>query len=232
MADADLAYAFGGVAADTPLDTVVAIDPSVTSALRLLEMKMAGPRDGLTATTVNVGGVPEILVFGGGIDPLPVAEVFVPGAAPRFEMRTPAEPMTQRRDHGAVVLPSNDTVLLVGGVDNNGVARTDSALYNARTKTLSPGPITLKTARSKFGLFIVANDLVVVAGFDRQGAPIGNAEIFDASTEMLTPKGITPCVPRGRPAVATLANQSAVVIGGQQADGHGSAVVEIYQPFR
>jgi hypothetical protein len=232
VADADTAYAFGGVVGDTPLDTVVAIDPMMTSAVRLLDVKMAGPRDGLTATTVTVSGVAEILVFGGGVDPLPVAEVFFPGAAPRFEARMPTEMMPQRRDHGAVVLPSKDTVLLVGGKDNAGNVLGDSVLYNARTKTLSRGPINLKTARRKFGIFIVANDLVVVGGFDAQGAPVGTAEIFDASTEMLTPKGTTPGVPRGGPAVATLSNQSAVVIGGQQADGHGSAVIEIYQPLR
>jgi hypothetical protein len=92
--------------------------------------------------------------------------------------------------------------------------------------------LNLKTPRSKFAMFIVDKDLVVAAGLDAQNAPIPNAEVFDASSEMLTPKGVVPCVPRGGPVSATLQNQSALMIGGQQADGRGSAVVEIYQPFR
>jgi hypothetical protein len=234
MADADVTYAFGGLGmGDAPLDTVVAINPADATALRLLTVKMAGPRDGLTATSVTVSGVPEIFIFGGGADTTPVAEVFTPGAAPKLEVRAPTTgAIAQRRDHGAVLLPGNETVLIVGGRDNAGAALGTSVLFNARTNTLVPGPLNLKTPRSKFAMFIVDKDLVIAAGFDAQNAPIGNAEVFDASSEMLTPKGVVPCVPRGGPVSATLQNQSAVMIGGQQANGQGSAVVEIYQPFR
>jgi hypothetical protein len=227
LADADLTYAFGGAGDGTELDTVVALDPSVDDAFRVLDLKMAAPRVGHTATAVAVSAVPEVLIFGGEHADATVAEVFVPGTTPRF-VTPDGDAGPVRWDHGAILLPP-DRVLVVGGKTATGTLG-DSLIYSARLRQIGPGPITLRTPRSAFTAFVVGTDLVIAGGIDAQGQRIGDAEVFN--TDQLTPKGVVPAEKRSGAAAAVLSNESAFIVGGTLPDGNSSPTIEIYQPFR
>jgi hypothetical protein len=229
LASADVIYAFGGEADGNQLDTVVAIDPAMDDAFKLLEPHMGAPRVGHTATVVTVSAVPEVLVFGGDQSAPAVAEVFVPGTMPKF-LKPDGDPGPARWNHAAILLPP-DRILVVGGLGAGGPFG-DSLIYSAAQRQIARGPITLRTPRSSFSTFIVGNDLVIAGGLDAQGQPIGNAEVFNAMDDQLMPRGVVPAEKRSGAAVTVLPNESALVIGGTLPDGTASRVVEIYQPFR
>jgi hypothetical protein len=232
MVHTDVAYAIGGRAGDQPLDTAVAIDPAVDATFKILPAHLAGPREGHTATPVNIpGGGQEVLVFGGAPANVAVAEVLVAG-----QMFVPVvgNAGPPRRDHAAVLLPSKDRVLIVGGQNDSGVLG-DSLVYEGRTKSVGAGGITLKRARRNFAAFVVGDELVVAGGFGPDGAPVPTAEVYDASTLQARDLDV-PAHPRAGASVAVLPNLVVLLLGGTEADPmmagmlKASSVVELYQP--
>jgi hypothetical protein len=228
LVDLEAAYAFGGRAGDQLLDTVVKIDPVLDEALALLPVRMAGPREGHTATVAAVQAGREVLVFGGAAAAVPVAEVLTfPMAGPAFVPVT-GQAGPPRRDHVALAVPGKDWVIVIGGRNDAGVLG-DSILYQGQMRTIGPGVIKLATPRHSATAFILGDDLVVAGGFDAAGVPIGNAEVFH--TGDLMPRGVVPCSQRAGAAVIVLPNQMALLLGGTKADGLPTSVVEVYQPF-
>jgi hypothetical protein len=229
LVDLELAYAIGGRAGDLVLDTILSIDPSRDDAFKILPVKMAGGREGHTATVVTIPGGREVLIFGGAAPGVAVAEVM--GVTAAGPMLSPAVGAAgpARQDHGAVALPGGDRALVVGGRNAQGVLG-DSVLYAAATRTLSPGPITLQKPRHSFAAFVIDNDLVVAGGLDASGAAIPDAEIFNLSGGMVTPRAVVPCHPRTGPGVIELPNKMVLLLGGTGADGKATEIVEIYQP--
>src|SRR4051812_1710145 len=156
----DAAYAIGGRAGQ-PLDTVAVINPDAADGFKLLPQKMAGPRERHTATVVNISGGHDVLIFGGAAPGVPVAEVL---AAPGPMLLQPTgNGGPPRRDHAAVLLPSMDRVLILGGRSDTAVLG-DSVLYQASGRTLAAGPINLKRPRAEFAALVVGDDLVVAGG--------------------------------------------------------------------
>jgi hypothetical protein len=229
MVYTDAAYAIGG-RAGMPLDTIAAINPDLEGGFHLLPQKMAGPRERHTATVVDIAGGHDVLIFGGAPAGADVAEVLVP-PGPTLA-KTMGDAGGARRDHAALVLPPGDRVLILGGRGDAGV-RADTVVYQAASRTLAPGPITLKRPRAEFAAFIVGDDLVVAGGADDAGL-VNTAEIYSATT--LAPKSLdVPCVPRSGAAVVVLPNHLALIMGGTDADMKtgalkASSVVETYQP--
>jgi hypothetical protein len=227
----DATYAFGGEADGTELDTVVQLNPMVEDAFKLLDVHMAAPRTGHTATTIRVGAVADVLVFGGPRADPAVAEVFTGGTTPQFT-RPMGDPGPTRWNHAAVALPANRGVVIIGGQSAAG-ALGSMLLYEPATRKISPLPVSLRTPRSEFAAFVVLNDLVVVGGRNGQGEAIGDAEVFDISNGQLQPRAVMVTAEKRSGAAATvLPNDSAMLFGGTAADGKASPVVEIYQPFR
>jgi hypothetical protein len=137
---------------------------------------------------------------------------------------------TPRRDHAALVLGSGDRVIIIGGRNDGGVLG-DSVLYQAATRTLTAGPITLKRPRYDFAAFIVADDLVVAGGTDAAGALIDTAEIYGATD--LKPKALdVRCYKRAGAASIVMPNQMVLVLGGTEDGNKASLVDESYQPLR
>jgi hypothetical protein len=132
------------------------------------------------------------------------------------------------------LLPPNDRVLILGGRSDTAVLG-DSVLYQAGTRTLGPGPLTLKRPRAEFAAFVVGDDLVVAGGLDGNGAPINTAEIYGATN--LQPKNLdVPCAARSAAAVVVLPNHLVLLLGGSELDSKtgmlkASSVVETYQPL-
>jgi hypothetical protein len=229
MAAPDLVYAFGGRLGDRVLDTALVIDVT-NSNVQQLASKMTGPREGHTATAVNVHNGHEVLVFGGAPAGVPVADVLVTtGMVSGAMFVAPATAMgPPRRDHAALLLPSGDKVLIVGGRNDTG-ALADSVLYNASDRSFLPGAITLKYPRYDFAAFIIEDDLVVAGGRDASGMPLDKAEIYSAADFHF--KGETPCYKRAGAATVVLPNRMALLIGGTELPDKGSVVVESYQPL-
>jgi hypothetical protein len=231
MVYTDAAYAIGG-RAGAPLDTIAVINPDLDDGFRLLPQHMAGPRDGHTATVVNISGGRDVLIFGGAPTGVAVAEVLSPPGP--MLINPTGDDGGARRDHGAVLLPPGDRVLILGGRGDAGV-RGDTVLYQAGSHTLAPGPITLKRPRAEMAAFVVGDDLVVVGGVDNTGAFVTTAEVYSATT--LQPKNLdVPCVGRSGAAVVVLPNHLAMLLGGTEADmktgmPKASSVVETYQPI-
>jgi hypothetical protein len=232
----DATYAFGGEADGVELDTIVQLNPTVEDAFKLLDLHMGAPRTGHTASTLPVGAVSEVLVFGGPKADPAVAEVFVGGTVAQL-IKPSGDPGPTRWNHAAVSLPGNRGVLIIGGKSAAGTLGT-TLLYTPGSKQIGPGPITLETPRSEFAAFVVANDLVVAGGLDGNGQPIGNAEVFSIAGGKVEKKAVVPAEKRSGAAVAVLPNESAILFGGTVlVNGTGpdtvaSPVMEIYQPFR
>jgi hypothetical protein len=232
MVDTDAAYAIGGRAGDQALDTVVAINPSSDASFTPLPQKMAGPREGHTATVVALPNGREVLVFGGAAPGVTVAEVLIAGPMLVTPSGPPGPP---RRNHAAVALPGDDRVLVIGGRSDTGVLG-DTVLYQGSTRSVGPGPITLVKPRYDFSAFVVGDDLVISGGYDASGALVNTAEIYGAAD--LKPKATdVPCYPRSGASVMVLPNRLVILAGGteQVKDMPGmfdaSSVVEIYQPL-
>jgi hypothetical protein len=228
----DATYAFGGEGeGGTELDTVVQLNPmNVDDAFKLLDVKMGAPRTAHTATTLRVGAVADVLVFGGPHADAAVAEVFTGGTTPEF-VKPMGDAGPTRWNHAAVSLPSNRGVLIIGGKSAGGTLGS-ILLYEPATRKIGPAPVALKTPRSDFAAFVVLNDLVVAGGLDGQGQAIDNAEVFDISGGQVQPRMVVPTEKRSGAAATVLPNDSAMLFGGTSADGKASPVVEIYQPFR
>jgi hypothetical protein len=226
----DAAYAIGGRAGQ-PLDTVAAINPDQDNGFSVLPQRLAGPRERHTASVVNVSGGHEVLIFGGAAPGVAVAEIL---AAPGPMLVKPTgDAGVARRDHTAVVLPPGDRVLILGGRSDAGVLG-DSVLYQAGSRSLSAGPLTLKRPRAEHAAFVIGDDLVVAGGFDGAGGFVNTAEVYSATT--LQPKNLdVPCVARAGAVVIVLPNHLALLMGGTEPDSKtgmtkASSVVETYQP--
>ncbi len=230
LVEADTVYAVGGRDDKGPLDSIVAIDPTVeTNTFRVLEARLAGTRERHTATAVSGAMAQEVLVFGGAPPDKPVAERLVTGKTPTIEAVTGGGP--PRRGHAALVLPAPDgRVLILGGIDDTGRTLGDGLLYAPGPRTFAAAPFTLKTPRSAFAAFLMGSELVVVGGLDASGMPVGKAEVYELPG--LTLKAELDAFPRAGASASVLQNKWAVVIGGEEAGGTPSKIVEIYQPAR
>jgi hypothetical protein len=245
LAAADhLAVAFGGLGdADTDvLDSVVILYPgSGSMPLSVPAPRMSAPRRGHTATPVMAGSA-KVLVYGGAPPGGSVADLFDPLAMggptfPALPERPELLPAgTGRKDHAALEITigaaAQKQVLIFGGVNDAGAPRADSLLFDPATLKFKPGPLQLKTPRSRFATFMIDKDLVVVGGIGADGKHLASAEIHDLGSlpdEKLPFVAELPALPRARATAGFLSNLSVAIIGGESADGSSSAV-EIYQP--
>jgi hypothetical protein len=246
-------FVFGGVDVnDTPLDTLVNIDPEgrpnspIELATRAVGMtreptRMSAARVGHTAsavTTLGMAATPTtmtvppqtlVLVFGGGAPGAPLADLFNPAdqtfvALPDL---VPAGP--GRKLHAAVnvTVSEQNRLLLFGGQSDDGSPRGDSILYDPLTKSFSTGALTLRTPRHSFTAFVVANDLVVVGGIGADGKRLATAEVYDAKSFTFVTQLTAEA--RSGAIVTPLPNLTMMLLGGTTETSSSSAI-EIYQP--
>jgi hypothetical protein len=215
-----------------PTDTIVSIAPDIEAGFTVLPQKLAGPRDHHTATVLPLASGREALIFGGTTATAPVAELLVAQGKLMVPSGNGGPP---RRDHAAVLLPPGDRVLVIGGRNDTGVLG-DTVLYQGASRSLTPGPFTLKRPRAEFSAFVTGDDLVIAGGVDATGALVNTAEIYGASD--LQPKNLdVPCVGRTGASVVVLPHRFVLLMGGVEADPdkpgatRASAAVETYQPL-
>jgi hypothetical protein len=234
------------------LTSVAAIDESPgTVTFVTNHPPMASTREGHTVTVdpspadAKKTDWGRVLIYGGTApgSGAPVAELLNPmlqtwvpvAASAPAGAALQAHPLTPRRGHVAVILPSKSAngsmqVLMIGGYDDAGVVRGDSVLCVPAEAFCEDGGLRLAVPRAQFAAFVVKDDLVVVGGVDAAGAPIGTAEIFNATSRAVI--GTLPAVPRIGPTATTLGNLSTLIIGGEGADKAPLGTIESYQPYR
>jgi hypothetical protein len=230
----------------TPLNTVMAFDESTTGNLattayapmavgRVDHTAKTDPTAVFDPDTQLTDSSGRVLVYGGNSTG-PIGEVLLP-RIPEWRPVVPAAGPTGtgRRKHQALLRasatdPKINQVLILGGADDAGAARADSVLCTPSTLICEPGPISLRTPRMDFTVFVVRNDLVISGGFGPDNQPVGKAEIYDFTTLEFVAE--VDAVARAGAGSSTLPNASTVILGGVGAGGTPSAAVEIYQPRR
>jgi hypothetical protein len=247
-------FAFGGVDInDTPLDTVVNLDPDgrptspVELATRMVGMtreptRMAAGRVGHTASAVSTPGMAAtpttsmipaqtlVLVYGGAPAPAPIADLFNPADQSFLPLDLGAAG-TGRKLHAAVTVTVVDQtrLLLLGGQADDGSPRGDSILYDPITKGFSAGQLTLRTPRYAFTAFVIGNDLVVAGGIGADGKHLATAELYDAKS--LVFQSELKAEARSGATATPMPNLTMMLVGGRT-DSGSSAAIEIYQPRR
>jgi hypothetical protein len=215
---------FGGLEATNGHAQLGAVLFTLTNGSKPLLWTGAVPRYGATATTVLSGA--QVIVFGGGPPSMPVMEKYVSQTSTAV---VSPDPTTNRRFHSATVLPAG-TILFAGGVDDTGAPLATATVYDPVPGTIRELPTFLQTARSGHTATL-AKDVVVIAGGITSGGQLATmVEVFDAAT--LAPRG-TPIpmrVPRAHHTATDPGNQTVVILGGEDATGMPTGVVEIYQP--
>jgi hypothetical protein len=246
-------FVFGGVDVnDTPLDTVVNIDPDgrptspIEVATRAVGMtreptRMMAARVGHTASAVTTLGMaatattptvpPQtlVLVFGGAAPGAPVADLFNPADQTFVPLPDLVPAGGGRKLHAAVnvTVAEQNRLLLLGGQGDDGAPRGDSVLYDPITKAFSAGALTLRTPRHSFSAFVVANDLVVAGGIGADGKRLATAEVYDAKTFAFVTE--LKAEARSGATVTPLPNLTMMLLGGTTETSF-SAAIEIYQP--
>ena len=157
----------GGSDGNAVLDTVDVFDASagtITAGARL-----SGPRVGLSATTLLDGNV----LFAGGNDgekDLATAEVF------NLKTGLPGKPVAMaaaRRDHIAISLPKNNTVLLVGGTAAGAAVDAAELYIPWRGQFQSAGTLQVGRAAASAAPEGVRGRLLVIRRAEERGGRHG-----------------------------------------------------------
>ena len=213
---------FGGRGADGMPKAGAVLFTAVAGDKNLL-WTGAVPRVGATATSILNGA--QIVVFGGGPAGMPVMEKYVNQSS---AVVVSPDPTTNRSLHAATVLP-NGSILFTGGKDDTGAPLASATVYDPVASTAMEMPNFLQTARFGHTATLAGSDIVIAGGETASGIA-GTVEAFDAMT--LAPLGapITMRVPRRHHTAMDPGNDSVVILGGDDAQGVPTGVVEIYQP--
>lgn len=183
----------------------------------------AVPRVGATATAILDGA--QIIVFGGGPAGMPVMEKYVSQTS---AVAVTPNPTTNRTQHAAVLLP-NGSILFVGGKDDSGAPLASATVYDPVAGTAMELPSFLQTARFGHTATLAGSD-IVIAGGETGSDVAGTVEAFDAMTLASRGAPIPMTVPRKHHTATDPGNDSVVILGGEDASGVPTGVVEIYQP--
>jgi hypothetical protein len=139
-----------------------------------------------------------------------------------------------RFDHTATLLPDG-RVLIVGGLERNGVIQSSAELFDPATARFGPAG----KLQSRRGWGITAAPLpggrVLIAGgatasYCGAECYLASAELYDPSTNSFVPTG-SMSVPRAGATALLLPNGNVLVVGGNEMSGlHSHATAELYHP--
>jgi hypothetical protein len=197
LIDAHHALIVGGSSA-APLASVIDLGTgSIAAALP----QLAVPRNDASVTAFGTGAL-----VAGGTDPTnelveATAEVYVPssnGGVGGFEPSGAVFLGGPRTKHGAVQLPTGET-LLIGGFDGMQVLSSlEFVAPGASTSKVvetgsPPRAVTLAIPRSRPTVFLLPTGQVFVGGgFDEKGQPIASVEWLDADLNKLQSSAYVP----------------------------------------
>jgi hypothetical protein len=206
---------------------------------------LAGCRLGHTATRTDTStstvSEPDVvvLVYGGGRAGDPVAEtVRVFPQQPDvdtidwgFEETTVTpDPGPMIGGHAAVTL-ADRRILIIGGVTADGTALADGILYDPDDGTFTTLPGLLDTPRHGHTALRLGDELVVAGGTGADGLPLGDAEIFNvAGGDPSLVASVDLVVARTGHQAFPMSTGTLGLIGGVDATGQPTRVIEIYTP--
>jgi hypothetical protein len=214
-------------------------DWTITTEQRAL----AACRQGHTAThteaTSGSDTVSVVLVYGGGAPGDPVAEII--RAHPTQpdvdtldwnwdEAPVATDPGPMIAGHTAVTL-ADGRILLLGGVTTDGTVLGDGVLYDPDDDSFTTLPGLLDTPRYGHTALRLGDELVVAGGTGADGAPVGDAEIFNvAGGDPSRVAAADLVVPRTGHQAFPMPSGTMGIIGGVDATGQPTRVIEIYTP--
>lgn len=206
---------------------------------------LAGCRQGHTATrtrtSTSTASAPDliVLIYGGGGAGDPVAEtVTVTPNQPDVdtinwgfvEAAVATDPGPMISGHTAVTL-ADRRILIIGGVTADGTVLADGVIYDPDDGSFTPLPGLLDTARTGHTALRLGDELVVAGGTGADGLPIGDAEIFNvAGGDPSWVASADLVVPRTGHQAFPMSTGTMGLLGGVDAAGHPTRVIEIYTP--
>lgn len=132
-----------------------------------------------------------------------------------------------RTDHAVVGLAGGQVAIL-GGSDAGTPTRA-GILLDAAAGTATTVTAALSSVRLHPAVAATARYVVVAGGTDETGAVVSTADILDAAT--LQPRFTKPLVvPRTRATALALPNEQVLIVGGLDANGQPTAVLELFTP--
>ena len=132
-----------------------------------------------------------------------------------------------RTDHAVVGLPGGKVAIIGGSVA--GTPTRAVILLDAGAGTSSAVTAGLSTVRLHPAVAATARYVVVAGGTDGSGAVIETADILDAAT--LGQRFVKPMVvPRTGATALALPNEQVLIVGGRDASGQPTAVIELFTP--
>ena len=217
-----------------PLPAVNEISLSSGSAtIRTLRALLATPRGYLRATRLGGDEGAPVLVAG-GLDatgqPIATAELFKP-LSEDFSTAFAANVMaTPRSRHQAVLMPDG-SVLIIGGIDKNGVGVPTLELFTLDAGFVAVGDLPTNAGLVDFAATTLPDGRVLITGGTRdgKGPPLDTAFIaqldpIDGSVDVVATDHMS--VPRAGHQTSLLCDGTVLVTGGTVAP----AVAERYNP--
>lgn len=192
---------------------------------------LRNPRDGQTATLLPNGNV---VVAGGENNNGAIASTEVYSSVTSSWSKS-GNLNTARSSARALLLPSG-SVLIAGGCISNclGATTATAELYNSTNGSWSSTG-SMATARTYFGMVLLATGKVLVAGgctnlnSNGCGGVTAAAEVFDPSTGKWSSTGPMRAA-RGNLTATLLPNGKVLVAGGINAANNPLATAELYNP--
>jgi len=194
-----------------------------------------------TETSTSTAASPDliVLVYGGGGATDPVAEILrVAPEQPDVdtidwgfdESAVTPDPGPMISGHAAVTL-SDRRILVMGGVTADGTVLADGILYDPDDGSFTRLTGMLDTPRYGHTLSLLGNELVVAGGKGADGLPVADAEIFSvADGDPLWVASTNLVVPRSGHQAFPMSTGTLGLMGGVDAAGEPTAVIEIYTP--
>jgi hypothetical protein len=185
----------------------------------VLPSAQTGAIDG-ALLSLSEPGAPLVLAFGAGAGATGVAS----SAGAGFEsIEAPASAV--RTGHGAMRVGKN--ALAVGGEAAN-LLLTTAIAFARDSGAVTEVPL-LARGRNRPAVASTDRYVVVFGGEDELGAPLDDAEVFDA--ESLAPIAVLPLtVPRTNAEAIPLRTGQILLVGGTDAAGMPTAVLELFTP--
>ncbi len=224
----------GGDDGREALETAELFDPKTGSSGSFVKLAavMIAPRTGHTATELD-DAPGRVLIAGGSpsFDPttgvfvgsLASAELFDPRNGGQFE-QLPFQ-MNVARSGQAATLLANGSVLITGGVNQQGLVQDTAEIFRSPSVPFTPAGV-MNSERFFHGSILLPDGTVlIVGGVDGAHNVLASAEIYNPARNSFTLTSNAMNEPRQSPATVMLSDGRALIVAGS-----GDDSAEIYDP--
>jgi len=140
----------------------------------------------------------QVLLTGGSITPpvstttnvcdaqpafIPFARIYVPGDP---EYSSPQQPQSARTRHAATLLADGTTVLVTGGMDQNGHALDTTEIYNPATDRWFPGAKMHFARQAHAAILLNPDEVLIAGGCGSNHRPLASVELYNIQKNKFT----------------------------------------------